>query len=188
MDSLYVVFTFLAILIALWFGRSSSNRRTYSKELTVFTPKREPFRGEKVIVVIVNPHSGSNKAPTIFENQVKQSLLDAQYTIHFFGTHQYCIFDRYLYHAETQHEGHATEIARSLNLNNLKAIVCISGDVSNRKIRICLLFRASSAKCSTVSPRIPTVTKLLKFPLESFLQVLATVLPPASVSRVSKKP
>ena len=46
---------------------------------------------------------------------------------------------------ETQHEGHATEIAKSLDLKNVYAIICVSGDVSILN-SISLLYRDCSVR------------------------------------------
>ncbi len=75
----------LAIVVFWWFNKSSEKQsKENTQVLTIFTPKDASSSDERIIVAIVNPHSGSRKAPIVFETQVKQRLLDANFSIHYY--------------------------------------------------------------------------------------------------------
>ena len=75
----------LAIVVFWWFNKKSDENQISSKQvLTILTPKDATSSDERIIVAIVNPHSGSKRAPIVFETQVKQMLLDAHFTVHFY--------------------------------------------------------------------------------------------------------
>lgn len=65
------------------------------------------------ILVLINPHGGQGHAKTIYKNKILPILQAARANITYF---------------ETKYHGHATEIARELDVNDYDIIVCCSGD------------------------------------------------------------
>lgn len=65
------------------------------------------------IFVIINPHSGKGEAIDIFNEQVKPILISAHCKL----TIQH-----------TEYKSHATDLARSLNIDDYDTILCASGD------------------------------------------------------------
>lgn len=75
-------------------------------------PNSEKFKPQS-IYVIINPHSGKGKANDIFNEQVKPILISAHCNL----TVQH-----------TEYQSHATDLARSLNIDDYDTILCASGD------------------------------------------------------------
>lgn len=68
---------------------------------------------QQTIFVLINPHSGTSKAMKIFKEEVEPILASA-----------HCNLEVHY----TEYKGHATEIARTLDIEKYDTILCASGD------------------------------------------------------------
>lgn len=92
--------------------------------------------------MFVNPYGGKKSASKIFVDDVKPLLEDANIVYEVQGNWPFMgfwiiqmglLFSRLLTGlilklAETKHQGHAKEIAQTLDLSKYDGIVCVSGD------------------------------------------------------------
>lgn len=84
----------------------------YSYPFSQFNPFTEEFH-QQSIFVIINPHSGKGTALEIFNDKVRPILEGA-----------HCNITVQL----TDYQGHATDLARELNIDEYDTILCASGD------------------------------------------------------------
>lgn len=92
-------------------------------KLNIFKPQS--------IFVLINPHSGTSEALNIFNRDVKPIL-----------TSSHCELTIQL----TEYKGHATELARSINIDQYDTILCASGDGIPYEVINGLYERADRAK------------------------------------------
>lgn len=100
---------------------ASSNARDHITDMILkhaypyskFSQGHDKSFEQQSIFVIINPHSGKGEAVDIYNKQVKPILLSAHCNV-------------VVQH--TEYKGHATELARSLNIDDYDTIMCASGD------------------------------------------------------------